>query len=53
MRKLLRSLVQPLANSWDEVIEHKLTFKLLNSFLVLQLAGTKGRPKVVLGMTFV
>lgn len=42
-----RGLDQPVTNSWNEVIEHQLIFKQISNFLVLQLAGTEGKPEVV------
>lgn len=45
-----RGLDQPVTNSWNEVVEHQLIFKQISNFLVLQLAGTEGKPEVVLDM---
>lgn len=46
------TLVQAVTSSWGEVVEHQLIFKQTCNFLVFRLAGTEGKPEVILDVTW-
>lgn len=48
--KLPRGLLQPFINNCGKAFEDKLILKQTNGFLVVQLAGTEGKPEIILHM---